>query len=249
MKSKDEAVSPVIAVMLMLVVTIIIAAVVSGFAGNLANSNNAKSPTMSMDVKIVNTGTWIGSGFFATVTGVSEPVRTKDLKITTQWKSKSGVSGGSTTIGNTPNVYMNVGMGKGVFSTITAPIGFGPGINGTSNSMSGIYTETEWFGNYTLIPGTSMTATPYGTQSGKAIGGAKGSSDTGGYGNGATAGTATPFTYTIGGSWVDGYVDPTMAVLGTGWENLTAGDTVQVSFVHIPSGKTIFDRPVVVTEG
>lgn len=249
MNKKESAVSPVIAVMLMLVVTIIIAAVVSGFAGGLANSNSAKAPSMSMDVKIVNTGTWIGSGIFATVTGVSEPIRTKDLKITTQWKSRSGVSGGNTTVGNTPNVNMNVGMGKGLLTNIKAPIGFGPGINGTSDSMSGIFLEKQWFGNYTLVAGTSMSAVPYGTQSGKAIGGAKGSSDTGGYGNGATAGTSTPYTYTIGGSWVDSYTDPTMAVLGKGWENLTAGDTVQFSVIHIPSGKTIFDRPVVVTEG
>lgn len=249
MKKQDSAVSPVIAVMLMLVVTIIIAAVVSGFAGGLANSNNARSPSMSMDVKIVNTGTWIGSGFFATVTGVSEPIRTKDLKITTQWKSKSGVSGGNTTIGNTPNVNMNIGMKLGVWSNITAPIGFGPGINGTSDSMSGIYRSNQQFGNYSLVSGTSMSAVPYGTQSGKSIGGYPGSSDTGGYGNGDTSGTTTPYTYTIGGSWVDGYVDPTMAVLGKGWESLTTGDSVQFSIIHIPSGKTIFDRSVVVSEG
>lgn len=233
--------------MLMLVVTIIIAAVVSGFAGGLANTNNAKAPTLSMDVKIVNTGTWIGSGLFATVTGVSEPVRTKDLKITTQWKSRSGVSGGNTTLGNTPNVNMNIGMGKGYWSNITAPIGYGPGVNGTSDSMSGIYLSKQWFGNYTLISGTSMSAVPYGTQSGKAIGGAKGSSDTGGYGNSASG--STPYTYNVGGSWVDGYVDPAMAVLGKGWENLAVGDSVQVSVIHVPSGKTIFEKTVTVTEG
>lgn len=249
MKTKDSAVSPVIAVMLMLVVTIIIAAVVSGFAGSLASSNNAKAPTLSMNVKIVNTGTWIGSGFFATITGVSDPISSKDLKITTQWKSRSGVSGGNTTLGNTPNVNMNVGMGKGVLSNITAPIGFGPGINGTSDSMSGIYLEKQWFGNYTLLSGTSMSAVPYGSQKGYAIGGAKDSSDTGGYGNGATAGTATPYTYTTGGSWLEGYVDPSMAVLGKGWENLRAGDTVHISVIHVPSGKTIFEKSVIVTEG
>lgn len=249
MKKLESAVSPVIAVMLMLVVTIIIAAVVSGFAGGLANTNSVKAPSLSMDVKIVNTGTWIGSGFFATVTGVSEPIRTRDLKITTQWKSTSGVSGGNTTVGNTPNVNMNVGMKSGYFSNITAPLGYGSGLNGTSNSMSGVLNSYQYFGNYTLVSGTSMTAVPYGTQSGKAIGGATGSSDLGGYGNGATAGTTTPYTYTIGGNWVSGYNDPAQGVLGIGWENLRAGDTVQVTVIHIPSGKTIFDRPVAVTEG
>ena len=31
-----------------------------------------------MDVKIINMGSWAGSGFFATVTQVSKPISTKD---------------------------------------------------------------------------------------------------------------------------------------------------------------------------
>jgi len=44
---RDEAVSPVVGVMLMLVVTIIIAAIVSGFAGGLAGSQE-KVPQASV---------------------------------------------------------------------------------------------------------------------------------------------------------------------------------------------------------
>lgn len=47
---KDEAVSPVVGILLMLVVTIIIAAVVSGFAGSLA-SDQSKAPQISLEVK------------------------------------------------------------------------------------------------------------------------------------------------------------------------------------------------------
>jgi len=46
----EEAVSPVVGVMLMLVVTIIIAAVVSGFAGGLA-SDQSKAPQATLGVK------------------------------------------------------------------------------------------------------------------------------------------------------------------------------------------------------
>ncbi len=60
----DEAVSPVVGVMLMLVVTIIIAAVVSGFAGGLA-SDETKAPqaTLAMTEIVVgvedtNTTNW-----------------------------------------------------------------------------------------------------------------------------------------------------------------------------------------------
>lgn len=50
MSRKDSAVSPVVGVMLMLVVTIIIAAVVSAFAGGLAG-NQQKTPQVSLTVK------------------------------------------------------------------------------------------------------------------------------------------------------------------------------------------------------
>jgi archaeal type IV pilus assembly protein PilA len=51
MRSQNErAVSPVVAVMLMLVVTIIIAAVVSGFAGGLVSTNN-KAPQATIQAK------------------------------------------------------------------------------------------------------------------------------------------------------------------------------------------------------
>lgn len=49
---KDEAVSPVVGVMLMLVVTIIIAAVVSGFAGGLAGETQ-KAPQISLKAEPV----------------------------------------------------------------------------------------------------------------------------------------------------------------------------------------------------
>ena len=51
-QKKETAVSPVIGILLMLVVTIIIAAVVSGFAGGLASEND-KAPQVSLAVKEV----------------------------------------------------------------------------------------------------------------------------------------------------------------------------------------------------
>jgi FlaG/FlaF family flagellin (archaellin) len=84
---REDAVSPVVGVMLMLVVTIIIAAVVSGFAGGLIGGNNQKPPTLAMNVKVINMGSWVGSGFYASVTGVSDPIQSKDLKIATSWST------------------------------------------------------------------------------------------------------------------------------------------------------------------
>ncbi len=48
---REDAVSPVVGVMLMLVVTIIIAAVVSGFAGGLASGTD-KAPQAAFEAKI-----------------------------------------------------------------------------------------------------------------------------------------------------------------------------------------------------
>ena len=73
MNKKDSAVSPVIAVMLMLVVTIIIAAVVSGFAGSLI-SHNDKAPSIAMDVTIKNGGTFANSFFEGKILSISEPL-------------------------------------------------------------------------------------------------------------------------------------------------------------------------------
>jgi hypothetical protein len=78
-----------------------------------------------------------------------------------------------------------------------------------------------------------------------ALGGAPGAANAGGY-NGYT-----PYTYTNGGNFVSGSgtLDPTIAVLGGGWEQLRAGDTVHVKVIYIPTGAAIFSKDVAVTEG
>lgn len=56
MKRREDAVSPVIGVMLMIVVTIIIAAIVSAFAGDLSGGNDKKTaPMASIQCQIVVT--------------------------------------------------------------------------------------------------------------------------------------------------------------------------------------------------
>jgi hypothetical protein len=96
-KWNEQAVSPVVGVMLMLVVTIIIAAVVSGFAGGLAGGTKA-APSTSINVKIIsleNYGAmppW-GDGYYCpgmTIEHLSGDVLpTKDLKIVTYFTNKS----------------------------------------------------------------------------------------------------------------------------------------------------------------
>jgi hypothetical protein len=123
-----------------------------------------------------------------------------------------------------------------------APYGIGTGINGSINQMNPEKYPNQWFGNYTLMAGTNIYAFPYGTDSGMAIGiGTSAASATSGYG------IATPYVYTNGSYDWKTQVDSMEAVLGKKWNNLAVGNTVDVSVVHIPSGKTIFQQTVPVT--
>ena len=249
----EDAVSPVVGVMLMLVVTIIIAAVVSGFAGGLVGGTSQKAPLLTLDVKISNTGTYVGSGFSATVTSVSDPISSKDIKIATSWRvtDSSGdiTSGGDTSTPLVANVNSpEIGDGDSITPLIksNAPYGYGPGVNSSSGAQSltnPFDKPDQQFGNYSLIQGTGLVAFAYGSNSKKAVGSSTGMSDDGGYG------VVTNYEYITGGSFTSDATDAATAVLGDNWEKLRVGDTVNVKVIHIPTGKVIFEKDVAVTEG
>ena len=157
LKRGEEAVSPVVGVMLMLVVTIVIAAVVSAFAGGLATTT-PKAPTLAMDISIASTGEPTDSHITFDVQSVSIPISTSHLKIITSWISASGISGGNTSeMGlNSPNVYTDdpwsflyqgTQMSGQTVDQHQAPLGYGQGINGTQVS-AGTIGMNQWFSNY-----------------------------------------------------------------------------------------------------
>ncbi len=252
-KISEPAVSPVVGVMLMLVVTIIIAAVVSAFAGGLTGAQQ-KAPSISMDVDIGNTGS-DHSYFDIHVNSVSDSINTKDLKLVTSWKTTmkdnssaelsqamknvpngTVFSGGNTTLPNVANtVYHSCRKATScnVVSKVL-PYGYGPGV-ASWGAFSSIPPDM-YFGNYSLMSGTTLHAYPVGGFS------AKGSEVTvpSGYG----ADTLYHYTVASGGSFQAGDCDGMIALLGGGWGNLRAGDTVNVKLIHIPSGKAIYDSDV-----
>jgi FlaG/FlaF family flagellin (archaellin) len=259
---RNDAVSPVVGVMLMLVVTIIIAAVVTAFAGGIVTSQKA-APTLTMNVKISNTGTWLGSGFFATVTGVSTPIPSSDIKIVTSWTAtnltygNSTISGGAASLPGASNYNFHYNGGTPYIGI--APFAVGPGVgNNESYSQASLDANPtapeqmldQFFGNYSVMQGTNLFATPAGAGSMGIIGSNGASNAGGGYG---VQGVTSFFNYqtdTIDNkNWVTGDIDPMQAVLGTNWYNLRAGDIVHVQVIHIPSGKVIFNKDVPVTEG
>lgn len=228
----ENAVSPVIGVMLMLVVVIIIAAVVSGFAGSLV-SGEKKAPQMSAETTIANTGYYYGSYFSIVVTGVSEPIPSRDLKLVTSWTARDGTTNTTTVLPLIGNYQYGT-----MTSTSIAPWGNGPGI--TSFEMFNKKTPEQLFGNFTITSGTSLRAYPMG------LWGPNAEPAEGGYG------PDTPtYAYVDGTSFLpnSGQTDGMQAILGIDWNHLREGDIVNVKLIHVPSGKIILDQNVAVRGG
>lgn len=227
----DEAVSPVIGVLLMLVVTIIIAAVVSGFAGGLAGGEK-KAPTLAATVNIELTGDK-DSRFFIKVDSISEPIPSKDIKIVTSWTKTNGtqISGGNTTVaGNYYNTYST--------NFETQPFGYGPGVDNWT--AYGTRLPQQIYGNFTFESGTTAKASPYRAKN----------ANGGGYGPRLLSGviTGTKYEYASGSSYTIGkHCDGMQAVLGSNWNKLRPGDIVKVKLIHIPSQKTIFEKDIAAT--
>jgi len=150
LKKRTDGVSPVVGVMLMLVVTIIIAAVVATFASGLV-TEQVKAPTIVVDTQILSEETdhyYAYGSFKMEIVSTSEPIPSKDLKLITKWTNKSGITGGNSTIAGTVNTNYST-------YSYNSPLGFGTGVSGTVNT-SGSYPTTQWFGNYSLQAGTTL---------------------------------------------------------------------------------------------
>ncbi|MDD1728866.1 MAG: type IV pilin N-terminal domain-containing protein [Methanospirillum sp.] len=134
---KEPAVSPVVGIMLMLTVTLILAAIISGFTGGIAKSQQ-KPPQLLFEASMVNdTATPANSFLEIRVISVSEGIHTSDLKLQTEWKNQSKQTNRCVIIPNFVNAD-----GK------TYPLGYGPGVQSGDGSSN--------FGNYTLLAGTRM---------------------------------------------------------------------------------------------
>ena len=167
-KERESAVSPVVGVMLMLVVTIIIAATVSAFAGGLVGTTD-KAPQAAFDVKIVNTY-WAGSGNDVTMTIThlgGDPIDTARTKIITSWTNKTTNDPNyrETTAlpaSETPQEY-NVTTGK----TVKLDLSYANVVTSNYKYQDPYFVipkvmpaddPTLWFGNFILNPGDIMKA-------------------------------------------------------------------------------------------
>lgn len=128
----DPAVSPVVGIMLMLTITLILAAIISGMTGGIAKTQQ-KPPQLVFEASMVNDSSI--AFLDIRIISVSEGIPTKDLKFQTEWSDQSGVHR-SIVIPGQPNDL-----------THTFPLGFGPGVNSSPD-----------FGNFTILAGTRLNA-------------------------------------------------------------------------------------------
>ncbi len=229
-RNDADAVSPVVGVMLMLVVTLIIAAVVSAYSSGMVLPYD-KAPTGSFNCKIVNGGTWDNSGFTLNVLAVSEPIPTKDVKLTVSYRASDGttdtiVTTGPARAGEEPNTHYG-SKSKGEYQEYQAPLGFGPNIDW---DLSGDYSVGQHYGNYSLVAGTALHASP-------------------GYGGETYGGYGSVDRYDYWWKFEHkktGFTDAMSAIFGYNWNHLRPGDEVNVRLTHIPTGTVLFEKDVIV---
>ncbi|MDO8872056.1 MAG: type IV pilin N-terminal domain-containing protein [Methanoregula sp.] len=229
-EKREDAVSPVVGVMLMLVVVIIIAAVVSAFAGGLATKEQ-KAPVAILDVDInslENAGDmppW-GDGYYVptmTIRHVSgDPLQTKDLKIITYFQNRTGskaigmLQGEQAVAGNDAWISYTSSQYIGVFF-INDPKRFGTG------AVQDTKGKDNWFGNASAVLQTGDILTSPAQFCGNY------NDDTGPTQPHVNTGMNYLFGFNVS--------DPA--------NGFRPGASADVKIVHIPSGKYIYDEKVV----
>lgn len=222
LKKSDDAVSPVIGVMLMLVITVIIAAVVTGFATGLVKDTEP-APTAVLDARIFSNVEVLADEVHSGLTGPDfwithvsgDPIDTGDVEIRVSWTDQNGKYHYSTYSA----AQFKSDHPEGVENYREQPMyvktsGLGFGLN-------------NFFGEVILTPGLKLTATADFLSLGDDN---KGS----------------PFMNAIfnNGDWEmnDDESDGCLGVM----QYLPKGTAVDVMLLHIPSNKAIFNKVVFV---
>lgn len=229
----EDAVSPVIGVMLMLVITVVIAGVVSVFGVGMAGDTEP-APTVILDVKILSNfgalpgeaGDLTGPDFqIRHVTG--DAIDTGDIEIQAAWYDENGKFHDSKYSAEAvkrkyPNGFPNIGNAAGRMQPMYVKTPDLPDIGGYTYGSIG---ENYYFGDFILTPGYRITtSTDFLVDNAKNKG--------------------SPFMDVI---FNDGDIITHNPVTDAGiMEYLTKGTQVQITILHIPSNSIIFDKEVIV---
>ena len=242
--SNERAVSPVVGVMLMLVVTIIIAAVVSAFAGGLT-AQKERAPQATLDCHI----TW-DNGAMSGVAGPiftmrhlgGDPINTKNVKLVTSWANASGVYNMQSTVapiyGTELETYIPAHSPGTSYYTLSS-------LNTKEHYTQYNYTTTpptvtgsgiEFYNApYLVIPGSYPTGT--------------------GFADNDTALWFGNYLFKAG-DVIQANTDNTVAGTGDNQNQatpiiknanlLTRNDVVNIQLIDLKSGTTIYDKDVIV---
>ena len=234
-KKSDDAISPVIGVMLMLVVTVVIAAAVTIFATGVVGETEP-APVAVLDVEIFSnifglTGLYGPDLWITHVSG--EPVDTKDIELRFSWTHK--INEGGTEVECTHySCYSADGM------KVKRPSGITDG--GSVARDQALYVKTasnldNYFGSVILTPGLKLFA----------------NSDflAEDYGGGVVKNTGSLFMDAIFDNYeltanVGSSGNPATPTTGGIMEHLQPGTAVDVMIIHLPSNKAIYDNTVIV---
>lgn len=248
MKRGDDAVSPVVAVMLMLVVTIIIAAVVSTMAGGLF-STRSPAPTISAVTEYS-----LSNGLSIDVLSVSEAIDTADLELRLDSLTE-GTRHSAVVVGSAPRGV--TGSGAGITYDAGNPPAFG-----NFSLMSGVKLSSTGAGIFRSSEGTAYNVTESEFPAGSVL--KEIAPDGSDPKNATTWGGQTDtelsdywkmnrlpaehpryywmMKFNEGWEWNKGKSTITYYPLSN--DVLKAGDKVSVKVVYVPNGQTIYSSDV-----
>ena len=222
-KKSDDAVSPVVGVMLMIVITVVIAAVITTFATGVTSDAEA-APVAVLDVEIYEYYQALpdcgGPDFHITHLS-GDAVDTKDIEIQISWKDPSGKQHYSTY--SAEAFKESPGEVSGDGGTRKQPMYIKTQVTGDMRKEFGSGALDYYFGDAILKPGLKLTA------------------------------TADFLNMDIGTNLNSPFMDVIFnneQVLSSTekgiMEFLPEGTAVNVMIIHIPSNKAIFDKVVYV---
>ena len=141
---KNEAASPVVGVMLLLIITVLIAAVVSSYVGSLSDTKT-RPPQLILSPEIYRNDTALSMNM--KVLSAGNGIATRDLRVITDWKALDSSGGSTSTI-----------SGGGVSGKLSPsgpayPIGHGAGVREDPVTSGQLLDD---FGEYMLLGGTLM---------------------------------------------------------------------------------------------
>lgn len=217
MASKDSGVSPVVGVMLMLAVTIMIAAIVSATAGNFSNTEK-KAPSAILDVSIYAHKQYDGYSTPAMIIRhiSGNVLQTKDLQIVTYYNAPGS--------GNISRGSLIGEKGVDLKGSSAGSDQYGVLFISDDSRFSDSTSHANWFGNTsaTFRPGDILVTPAQSCGSESSYSGNSDLKDNPG-------------------------MDLLFPNVNFGNGEFNPGGVVSVKIIHTPSGQIIFDKDVVIS--